>query len=55
MQFCKAVSISRSLLYSLPAKDKPHSVRVGRRRAIAEEPKAWLFRIGRKDKWGDAF
>lgn len=55
LQFCKAASISRSLLYALPARDKPHSVRVGRRRVIVEEPKAWLLRIGKKDDWGDVF
>lgn len=45
--WCAAVSISRSNMYSLPPHKKPHSMMVGkRRRVIVETPAAWLARVG---------
>ena len=45
--FVRAVGISRSGLYALPADQRPRSVAIGRRRIITEAPAAWLARVGK--------
>ena len=44
--FCEAAGLSRSYIYMLPEPQRPHSVKVGKRRVIIEPPTDWLKRIG---------
>lgn len=43
-EFAAATRVSRSKLYQLPPELQPHSVKVGRRRLIKEQPQDWLER-----------
>lgn len=43
--FAKAIGISKSTLYALPAHLQPRSMKFGRARIITEDPAAYLARV----------
>lgn len=47
--WCAAVSISRSALYTMSPEIAPRSISLGRRRIIVESPGDWLRRIAERD------
>ena len=43
--WCAATTVSRASLYKLPSNEKPHSVKLQKRRIILESPGDWLARM----------
>ena len=44
-EFGDAISVSRSHLYALPEELQPFSVKIGGRRVVVEDPRAFLERL----------
>ena len=49
-EFAEAVGLGRASIYILPPEQAPESIKIGKRRIIIEQPRAWLERIAAQQK-----